>query len=151
VTGINTKKTFVPDASIILKWVLPRGNEPYSKQAHAISQAFYDNEIDLILPSLWIYEVGNVLTIKYPEVAGVLLAHLTNLAIPVLQPSARLIELTTKLVARHSVTFYDASYHALAVTSDALFVTADEKFLRKVTDDEYCRHIRDWSHKAHGG
>jgi predicted nucleic acid-binding protein len=134
----------VPDASIILKWVLPLENEPYSKQAHAISQAFYDNEIDLIVPSLWVYEVGNVLIIKYPEVARILLAHLVNLEIPVAHPSSRQIELTTKLVARHAVTFYDASYHALAVTTGALFVTADEKFLRKVSDEKFCRHIRDW-------
>jgi len=142
--GNSTNPKVVPDASIILKWVLPRENEPYSKQAHTISQAFYDNEIDLILPSLWMYEVGNVLTLKYPEVAGALLAHLANLDIPVVQPSARLIELTAKLVSRHSVTFYDASYHALAVTAGALFITADEKFLRKVPGDKYCQHIRDW-------
>ena len=144
-TGISTKPKVVPDASVILKWVLPSENEPYSKQAHEIFQAFYDNEIDLVLPSLWVYEVGNVLTIKYPEVAGALLAHLANLDIPVVQPSARLIELTTKLVKGHSVTFYDASYHALAITSDALFVTADEKFLRKVPGDTHCQHIRDWN------
>lgn len=137
----------VPDASIILKWVLPRENEPYSKQAHAISQAFYDNEIELIVPTLWVYEVGNVLTIKYPEVAPVLLAHLANLYIPVVHPSARHIELATRFVARYAVTFYDASYHALAVSRDALFVTADEKFLRKVGDDRYCRHIHDWQEK----
>ena len=141
-TGISTR--IIPDASIILKWVLPAENEPYSSQAHAISQAFYDNEIELILPSLWVYEVGNVLTLKYPEVARVLLAHLTNLDIPVVQPSLRFIELTTKLVNRHAVTFYDASYHALAVVSDALFVTADEKYLRKVPGDAFCQHIRDW-------
>jgi predicted nucleic acid-binding protein len=131
----------VPDASIILKWVLPPENEPYSKQAHAISQAFYDNEIDLIVPSLWVYEVGNVLTIKYPEAARVLLAHLLNLNIPVVHPSPKHIELATRLVARHAVTFYDASYLALAVAVGALFVTADEKFLRKVADDGFCQHI----------
>ena len=135
----------VPDASIILKWVLPRENEPYSKQAHAISQAFYDNEIDLIVPSLWVYEVGNVLTIKYPEVARALLAHLVNLNIPVAHPTSKQIELAARLVARYAVTFYDASYHALAVTTGALFVTADEKFLRKVTDEKFCQHIRDWT------
>ena len=134
----------VPDASIILKWVLPRENEPFSRQAHAISQAFYDNEIDLIVPSLWVYEVANVLTIKYPEVARVLLAHLLNLNIPVVHPSPKHIELATRLVARHAVTFYDASYHALAIATNALFVTADEKFLWKVSDNEFCRHIRDW-------
>ena len=128
-----------------MKWVLPPENEPYSKQAHAISRAFYDNEIDLIVPSLWVYEVGNVLTIKYPEVARVLLAHLINLDIPVAHPSLRQIELTTKLVARHGVTFYDASYHALAVAMGAMLVTADEKFLRKVTDEKFCQHIRDWT------
>ena len=134
----------VPDASIILKWVLPREKEPFSRQAQAIGQAFYDNEIDLIIPSLWVYEVANVLTIKYPEVARVLLSHLFNLNIPVVHPSSEHIELATRLVARHVVTFYDASYLALAITTNALFVTADEKFLRKVSDNEFCRHIRDW-------
>ena len=134
----------VPDASIILKWVLPREKEPFSRQAQAIGQAFYDNEIDLIIPSLWVYEVANVLTIKYPEVARVLLAHLLNLNIPVIHPSPKHIELATRLVARHAVTFYDASYLALAVAVGALFVTADEKFLQKVTGDKFCQHIRDW-------
>ena len=41
--------------------------------------------------------------------------------------------------------------NSLAVISDALFVTADEKFLRKVTDDIHCQHIRDWNQKALGG
>jgi len=136
--------TIVPDASIILKWVLPQENEPYSRQAHVISQAFYDNEVELLVPSLWVYEVGNVLTIKHPEVARTLLEYLVSLSIPTVEPSARLIELTTELVARHSVTFYDASYHALAVAMDAVFVTADEKFLRKVTDNRYCQHVREW-------
>ncbi len=143
-TEINASVKVVPDASIMLKWVLPQKDEPYSRQAHAISRAFYDNEVELLVPSLWVYEVGNVLTIKYPEVALTLLAHLASLAIPTVQPSARLIELTTELVARFSVTFYDASYHALAVSMDAIFVTADEKFLRKVADNRYCRHIREW-------
>lgn len=143
-TGSSTKVKVVPDASIILKWVLPQESEPYSKQAKAISQAFYDDEIDLLVPPLWVYEVGNVLTIKHPEVAQALLDHLASLHLPVVQPSAKHIELTTKLVARHSITFYDASYLVLAVTNHALFVTADEKFLQKVNDNTYCQHIRDW-------
>ena len=48
--GINTK--IVPDVSVILKLVLPPEREPYSQQAYAISQAFYDNESELIVPSL---------------------------------------------------------------------------------------------------
>ena len=143
-TAIATRVKVVPDASIILKWVLPQESEPHSKQARAIGEAFCDNEIDLLVSSLWVYEVGNVLAIKHPEVAQALLVHLANLQIPVVQPSPKLIELTTELVARYSVTFYDASYHALAVTMDALFVTADEKFLRKVSDDTYCQHVRNW-------
>ncbi len=144
-TGMGTSTKIIPDASVILKWVLPKEHEPYSKQAHAISQAFYDNEIELIVPSLWIYEVGNVLTIKYPEYATVLMAHLTNLDIPVIHPSVQQVEMATKLVARYSVTFYDASYHALAVIMNAVFVTADEKFLNKVKDDSRCQHLRNWS------
>ena len=142
--AITARVTVVPDASIILKRVLPQENEPHSKQARAIGQAFCDNVIDLFVPSLWVYEVGNVLVIKYPEAAQALLAHLASLQMPIVQPSARLIELATEFVARHLVTFYDASYPALAVTTNALFVTADEKFLRKVLDEKHCQHVRNW-------
>ena len=70
---------------------------------------------------------------------------LTNLNMLVFHAAARQVKLATKLVARHSITFYDASYHALAISNDAIFVTADEIFLQKTSSDEHCQHLRDWN------
>ena len=50
-----------------------------------------------------------------------------------------------KLAADHGVTFYDASYHALAAVLGGVFVTADEKYLRKAGPDSHLLGLASWS------
>lgn len=52
----------VPDASVILKWVIPRNISPFQEQALAIRDAALSDSISLIVPPIWRYEVGNTLT-----------------------------------------------------------------------------------------
>lgn len=59
----------IPDASTLLKWVLPPENEEYVERALALAQAFNAGRIRVLVPSLWIYEVGNVLALKHPDLA----------------------------------------------------------------------------------
>lgn len=47
----------VPDASLILKWVVPSDNEPHVEQAFALREAFLKDEITLQVPTLWYFEV----------------------------------------------------------------------------------------------
>ncbi|HEY1900610.1 MAG TPA: type II toxin-antitoxin system VapC family toxin [Steroidobacteraceae bacterium] len=49
----------VPDASVILKWALPAGTEPDADQALLLRKAICDDLVRAIVPSLWLYEVGN--------------------------------------------------------------------------------------------
>ncbi len=49
------------------------------------------------------------------------------------------------LTRRYEVTFYDASYHALAIVTGGRFVTADEKHLTKAGDAGYLIYLRDWT------
>ena len=58
-------KIFVPDASVILKWVL-RDEEDHD-YAFALLKGWINQEHEFILPSLWLYEVGNVLGMKRPK------------------------------------------------------------------------------------
>ena len=59
-------------------------------------------------------------------------------------PTAAWREATVALATKHKVTFYDASYHALALISDGVFVTADEKYLRKARPDRHAMALADW-------
>jgi|GEM_PF-3598983 len=59
----------VVDASVILKWVLPPGTEEYQQQAWAISGAVGDRRVEIKVPSLWVFEVGNLPARRYPAQA----------------------------------------------------------------------------------
>jgi len=49
--------------------VLPAERETDIEQAFALRDAFAAGRYRLLLPSLWIYEVGNVLALKRPRLA----------------------------------------------------------------------------------
>ena len=136
---------YVVDASVILKWVLPADNEPWQEQAWAIFSGLRRREIEAAVPSLWWYETGNILTRKYPEQAAAHLAALTRIlgdGHPMTEPSLR--STTLDLVGRRRVTFYDASYHALAIVLESVLVTADTKYLQAVSDEKHIMHLKDW-------
>jgi hypothetical protein len=53
-------KLVVPDASVLLKWVLPEEGEPWVGEALRLRDDFETGRADLLVPSLWYYEAGNV-------------------------------------------------------------------------------------------
>lgn len=125
-------KLFVPDASIILKWVLSE-NEDNQDKALSLLHAWLNQECAFILPSLWMYEVGNVLGLKKPKEADELLGLLLDYEFPEARISKRLINQTYRLMKEHrGITFYDAVYHAVAVQESGTLVTADKAYFDKM-------------------
>jgi len=65
-----------------------------------------------VLPSLWFFEVGNIVGLKQPSSASLLMETLTSFHFD--EESAHAIyERAFELMKRFKVTFYDASYHAV--------------------------------------
>lgn len=136
---------YVVDASVLLKWVLPPDHEPWQEQAWSIFSAVRQGAIEIQVPSLWVYEVGNILSRKYPETTA---AHLSALgaifgeghSVSDSAFHAAILE----LVARYCVTFYDAAYHALAIIHEGVLVTADEKYLQAAAGEPHAMHLKDW-------
>lgn len=127
-------KVFVPDASVILKWVL--GEEEGDKDsAVGLLNGWLNQEHEFVLPSLWVYEVGNVLGLKRPKDAETILGLLFSYEFRECQITERLINLTFNLMKGFKgVTFYDAIYHAVALHEDGMLVTADKVYFNKVKD-----------------
>lgn len=65
----------MPDASVILKWVL-RDDEMRREKALAILSDWLDGKHEIIVPSLWLYEAGNILTRREPLYAGAIMEKL---------------------------------------------------------------------------
>jgi len=137
-------QTFIPDASTLLKWVLPAANEAFLQQAAALRLAFVQGRVELLVPGLWVYEVGNTLARRHPESAGQRLDAIRKLGMREIHPDDAMIRHILELASRHKVTFYDAAYHVLAIKQGGVFVTADEKYLQAIGDEPNARHIKDW-------
>ena len=133
----------VPDASVIIKWVVPPDNEAHVEQALALRQEIAWKNRPVRLPALWFYEVGNILARRFPEQAQAQMAELLALGL-VEQELAALLEPTLDLVRRYGVTFYDASYHATALLNDGLFITSDQRYLEKAAAAGHILFLADW-------
>jgi len=90
-------------------------------------------ELDLAVPSLWFFEAGNTLSRRFGRRLGAeLLKWLLELALPEVLPAGGWGARAVSLVAEHGVTFYDASYLAVALDLGGTLVTADTAFLRRI-------------------
>ncbi len=127
-------KLVVPDASVILKWVLPPDNEPDAMAALRLRDAAANGKLVLRAPGLWLYEVGNILTRNFPAHALDLLESLIEFGIPEGDTGQRWRSEAVSLVRKYGVTFYDAAYHALALVERGTLVTADGKYLSRARE-----------------
>jgi len=136
---------FVPDASVILKWVLPPDHEEFVEQALAMRKSLLAGSATLAVPSLWYFEVGNTLARKYPETAQEQLRLLGRIGLTEYRCNDRWHSAVFDLTRRYGVTFYDASYHALAMVTGGYFVTADERHLARAENAGHILHLKEWS------
>jgi predicted nucleic acid-binding protein len=122
-------KTLVIDASIAVKWVVEEQGTP---EALAVRQ-----RAKLIAPELLVAECTNILWKKVQR--GELLKEEALLAARLLQgaeiellPTRSSLEAATRLAIELGHPAYDCLHLALAIEHDCRFVTADERFLRKL-------------------
>ncbi len=135
----------VPDASVLLKWVLHASDEPDTEKALALRQAAISGVATLVVPRLWLYEVGNTLTRRFPAQAEPLLEALLDFGLTEARRSPRWLRQTVSLARQHGVTFYDAAYHATALVRGGVFVTADERYVRRAEGTGGVVLLRDWN------
>ena len=137
------QSVFVPDASVLLKWVLSSPDEADASQALALRTAWLEGRCQLLVPSVWAYEVGNILGLKAPAQARALLSLLFELEIEEV-PARQTAGDALALMGRRGVTFYDAVYHAAALARKGCLVTADARYLARTAAEGHAVLLRDW-------
>lgn len=133
-----------PDASVLLKWVLPADDEQDTDAALVLRDEAATGTLDLVVPQLWIYEVGNTLARRFPDDAAELLASLADFGLTEAKLDARWRARSVSLSVRYSVAFYDAAYHAVALGLQGVFVTADERYVRRASAAGGISSLRLW-------
>ena len=133
-----------PDASVLLKWVLPGDDERDGDAALSLRDEAVAGTVELVVPQLWIYEVGNTLARRFPDQAGEMLASLVDFGLTEARLDARWITRTVALAVTCEVAFYDAAYHAVALSRGGVFVTADERYVRRAASAGSFSSLRGW-------
>jgi predicted nucleic acid-binding protein len=96
------------------------------------------------LPSLWFFEVGNILGMKQAALAPQLIETLVDYGIEE-EPPRLIFKKALELMKRYQVTFYDAAFHAVAISRFGTMITADHTYLRKAARAGHIGHLSDWS------
>jgi hypothetical protein len=121
----------VPDASVILKWVLP-GDELGSERALALRDAIRDEHVRAIVPGLWLYEVGNTVARRYPDHARAWLSALAKFGLEEAPATQSWLTKALDLTKAYAV-------------HGGVFVTADERYAKRTSASGAVVMLEDWT------
>jgi len=136
-------RVLVADTSVFIKWY--RQHEEHAAEALAIRDAYLAGDILLAEPDVAMYEFANVM--RYMDemtTRQVQLAVESLLAFPIrwAMPTWEVMERAVAIARGHGqITVYDAVFAAVAEAYDALFVTADLRFVQAAPDLAYIRPL----------
>lgn len=135
----------VADASVLLKWFLPPERESHADRADRLRAAHVDGTVTLCVPTLAEYELSNTLSrVKSREDALADMVDFQALELRAETMTRARLERAIGLVARFGVTFYDASYHALAMEMSTMLITADERYRERAGSAGHIRPLSEW-------
>ena len=140
----------VPDASVLLKWILPGDDERDTAAALALRDEAANGAVDLVVPQLWVYEVGNTLARRFPDEADELLAALVDFGLTEARLDPKWRTQAVSLAVTYEVAFYDAAYHAVALALGGVFVTADQRYVRRTSRVGGVSSLRTWRGAGNG-
>jgi len=133
----------VVDTSVLIKWFKTRGEE-LLVEAEKLREEIDRGSVEVHVPALLLYEVGNILLLKTrlgPAALGEAVAGLEALPMVVAPPAAPLLNRAFRLGRQCGLTFYAASFLALAIELDCPFVTADQRLFERTHTLQRVRHL----------
>jgi len=133
----------VVDTSVLIKWFKTQ-NEELLREAAQLLEEVERRPVEVHVPALLLYEVGNILLLKTRLGMAPLndtVERLEALPFVVAPPATPLLKRALRLGRELSITFYDASFLALAVELDCPFVTADQRLFQHAQVLPGVRHL----------
>jgi predicted nucleic acid-binding protein len=124
--------SFVLDASVAAKWMLPAENEPLRAEAFQVLDGFAASEFELLVPDIFWAECGYVLwkAVRQERLiradADLALTSMLRLDFPTFS-SNKLLADALPIAFSFGRGVYDCLYVALALQSKTQLITADER------------------------
>lgn len=129
---MKSKKPLVIDSSVAVKWV-NKQNEDYTAQADKILKDVQNDKAYLLMPELAKYEVGNALLHKEMPLQHAMGSVATYYSIPIqfIPQDQVQAQSAMQIAYENKVTYYDASFMALAKEQNADLITDNPKHQQK--------------------
>jgi predicted nucleic acid-binding protein len=124
--------SFVLDASVAAKWMLPAKEELLRPEAFRLLDAYGSGDVNLIVPDVFWAECGNIVwkAVRQRRLDRVgaeqAIVSLMRRNIPTI-PSLELLQKAVSIAFDFDRAVYDCLYVALAVESKKQLITADER------------------------
>jgi predicted nucleic acid-binding protein len=134
----------VPDASVLVKWMVPPNDEIDTDRALLLRSAIVEERVRALVPALWLYEVGNTAARRFPAHAPQWLSTMMRFGLEEARPSERWLAAALDLTSRYGTTFYDAAYHATALVHGGVLVTADSRYFTLAQNQGAIISLGDW-------
>lgn len=125
-------RTFVVDASVAAKWMLPGKGELLRAEAFRLLDAYGAGEVGLLVPDIFWAECGNLVSKAVRQRrfsradAELAMLSMVHRAIPTIS-SAKLLSEALAIAFTFGRSVYDSLYVALAVQAEKQLITADER------------------------
>ena len=125
---------YIIDASVAAKLFI---DEDYSNKAIEIIEAYIHGHLSLSAPTLIVYELGNVFW-RHPQITAekvyIFIKRFLDLKVNLVNiySDNELLEKICSISKSEDVTFYDATYIAIAQKDKTKLVTADEKICNRM-------------------
>jgi len=136
-------KRYVLDTSVVVKW-FSSVNERDSQKSLQLRQAHMDNSVTLTAPDLLYYELANALRYNPAFTArdvDVAVESIFKLGMDTRQVNPELISNAIELAYKMGITVYDACFLALAQELDAVLITADYSFCKKMPSLNFVQRL----------
>ena len=133
----------VVDTSVLVKWIKTK-DEELLEEARRLLRQVTAKPIDVHVPALLLYEIGNILLLKTDLDAPHLdqtINGLESLPFVVAPPATPLLRRAAVVGKQYNLTFYDASFLALAIELDCPLITADGRLFARTRSLPRVRHL----------
>ena len=135
----------VVDASVAIKWFLAaRPEEVHLAQAEAVAAAIEDSRTELFAPSHWIAEIIGVLARVEPGIIDDALLVLDDMK-PTLIDGVSTVRRAADISIRLNHHLFDTLYHAVAIETSAILVTADDAYFDKAKTLGAIQQLREFA------
>jgi len=124
--------TYVIDASVAAKWVLPASGETLTRESLELLKRYAAGEVRFVVPDLFWAELANILwkAVRQGRIritsAETALHAMLDRSFPTVSSHTLLVE-AFAIATAFDRAVYDALYVALAVNSKSQLITADER------------------------